>query len=143
MSIIWAIEQMERQTADGLVTTVHWRATAQDGDDVATAYGSVGLERGNSFIEYTSGYVNGGAGGTGASGTLNMSGQGGGMAFVDNITSGVYVPGLGGSSVFGGGGNSIGGGVAGGSGGAYGGGGGGAYAANGGSGAAGVIIFEY
>ena len=50
----WTVEQMERQTADGLVTTVHWRATAQDGDDVATAYGSVGLERGNSFIEYNS-----------------------------------------------------------------------------------------
>lgn len=50
----WTVEQMERQASDGLVTTVHWRATAQDGDDVASAYGSVGLERGDSFIEYNS-----------------------------------------------------------------------------------------
>jgi hypothetical protein len=52
--VTWKVEQMDRQASDGLVTTVHWRATEQDGDDVASAYGSVGLERGDSFIEYDS-----------------------------------------------------------------------------------------
>ena len=52
--ITWTVDQMERQAADGLVTTVHWRATEQDGDDVASVYGSVGLERGDTFIEYDS-----------------------------------------------------------------------------------------
>ena len=50
--ITWKVEQMDRQASDGLVTTVHWRATEQDGDDVASAYGSVGLERGDDFIAY-------------------------------------------------------------------------------------------
>jgi len=52
--VTWKVEQMDRQASDGLVTTVHWRATEQDGDDVASTYGSVGLERGDSFIEYDS-----------------------------------------------------------------------------------------
>lgn len=43
MTVVWKIEQMERQTATGGVVTAHWRATAQDGDYAATSYGSVGF----------------------------------------------------------------------------------------------------
>lgn len=50
--ITWKVEQMDRQALDGLVTTVHWRVTEQDNDYVASAYGSVGLERGDDFIAY-------------------------------------------------------------------------------------------
>ena len=50
--ITWKVEQMDRQASDGLVTTVHWRVTEQDDDYVASAYGSVGLERGDDFIAY-------------------------------------------------------------------------------------------
>jgi len=43
----WRVEQMERQTSDGLVTTVHWRANASEtvGEVTyaASSYGSVGL----------------------------------------------------------------------------------------------------
>lgn len=48
----WTIDQMTRVAADGLVVTVDWRATEQDGQYVASAYGSVGLERGDSFTPY-------------------------------------------------------------------------------------------
>ena len=60
MTITWNIEQMDRQTSNGLVTTVHWRANATDtvgtGEaDVtyaATSYGSVGLTAGQSLIPF-------------------------------------------------------------------------------------------
>jgi hypothetical protein len=52
--ITWKVEQMDRQASDGLVTTVHWRVTEQDDDYVSSAYGSVGLERGDDFIAYDS-----------------------------------------------------------------------------------------
>ena len=41
----WAIAQMERNTADGIVTTVHYTVNANDGTYSAGAYGSVGLEQ--------------------------------------------------------------------------------------------------
>jgi len=40
----WAIAQMERHTADGVVYTVHWTVTANDGTYSASGYGSIGLE---------------------------------------------------------------------------------------------------
>jgi hypothetical protein len=40
----WAIAQLERHTADGVVYTAHWTLNANDGTDTASAYGSVGLE---------------------------------------------------------------------------------------------------
>jgi hypothetical protein len=40
----WAISQMERQTADGIVMTVHYTVDSNDGTYSAGAYGSVGLE---------------------------------------------------------------------------------------------------
>jgi hypothetical protein len=40
----WAIAQMERQTADGIVLIVHYTIDSNDGTYSAGAYGSVGLE---------------------------------------------------------------------------------------------------
>ena len=54
MTITWTIAQLDRQTSDGLVTTAHWTVNAVDGDYSAGAYGSVGFERGNTFIAYDS-----------------------------------------------------------------------------------------
>jgi hypothetical protein len=40
----WKVVDMERNTADGGVTVVHWDVTEVDGDYSARVYGSVGLE---------------------------------------------------------------------------------------------------
>ena len=60
IAITWNIEQLERQTSDGLVTTVHWRANASETvgtgnaavSYAATSYGSVGLTAGQSLIPF-------------------------------------------------------------------------------------------
>lgn len=54
MTTTWKIAQLDRNTSDGLVTTAHWTVNAVDGEDSAGAYGTVGFERGNSFIAYES-----------------------------------------------------------------------------------------
>jgi hypothetical protein len=41
----WAIAQMERHTADGIVYTVHYTVAANDGTYSSSAYGSIGLEQ--------------------------------------------------------------------------------------------------
>ena len=41
----WNAAQMERHTADGIVTTVHYTVDANDGTYSAGAYGSIGLEQ--------------------------------------------------------------------------------------------------
>ena len=41
----WAIAQLERTAADGVVFTVHWTLSANDGTYVSSAYGSIGLEQ--------------------------------------------------------------------------------------------------
>lgn len=41
----WNIAQMERETVDGYVYTVHYTVDAKDDTYSAGAYGSVGLER--------------------------------------------------------------------------------------------------
>jgi len=41
----WAIAQLERHTADGIVFTVHYTVNAEDGTYTAGAYGSLGLEQ--------------------------------------------------------------------------------------------------
>ena len=41
----WAIANMERETSDGLVITVHYTVNANDGTYSSGAYGSQGLER--------------------------------------------------------------------------------------------------
>ena len=43
-TISWTINELERQTANGIVYTVHYRVNAADGTYSAGAYGSVGLE---------------------------------------------------------------------------------------------------
>ena len=46
-TVTWSIAQLERETADGCVTTVHYTvdAVSEDGVYRAGAYGSIGLER--------------------------------------------------------------------------------------------------
>ena len=41
----WAIGSCDRTTADGVVFTVHWTLSANDGTDASYAYGSIGLEQ--------------------------------------------------------------------------------------------------
>ena len=52
MTITWTINNLERQTSDGLVTVVHWGATAVDGDFSASIVNTQALERGDSFVNY-------------------------------------------------------------------------------------------
>jgi hypothetical protein len=42
---VWNVAQLERHTADGIVTTVHYTVDANDGTYSAGAYGSIGLEQ--------------------------------------------------------------------------------------------------
>jgi hypothetical protein len=41
----WAVAQMDRHTADGIVFTVHYTVAANDGTNASSAYGSIGLEQ--------------------------------------------------------------------------------------------------
>ena len=52
ITINWTINNLERQTSDGLVTVVHWGATAVDGDFAAHINNTQALERGDSFVNY-------------------------------------------------------------------------------------------
>ena len=52
MNIVWSINNLERQTSDGLVTVVHWGASAVDGDFSAGIVNTQTLERGDSFVNY-------------------------------------------------------------------------------------------
>ena len=54
MTTTWTIAQLDRQTSDGLVTTAHYTVNAVDGEYTAGSYGTVGFERGESFIAYES-----------------------------------------------------------------------------------------
>jgi hypothetical protein len=37
----WSIQQLDRKTADGFITTAHWTCTVTDGDFSASSYGAV------------------------------------------------------------------------------------------------------
>ena len=39
----WSINQMDRKTSDGFVTTVHYNVSATDGINTASTYGTVGF----------------------------------------------------------------------------------------------------
>ena len=52
MTITWTINNLERQASDGLVTVVHWGATAIDGEHGANIINKLTLERGDNFIEF-------------------------------------------------------------------------------------------
>jgi hypothetical protein len=54
MTITWTISQLDRKTSDGLVTTAHYTVNAVDGEHTAGSYGTVGFERGDTFIAYES-----------------------------------------------------------------------------------------
>jgi len=48
----WGVANLERETADGYVFTVHYTINAKDDTYSAGAYGSIGLERGDSLIPF-------------------------------------------------------------------------------------------
>ena len=53
----WAVANLERHTADGIVFTVHYTVSAEDGTYNSGAYGSIGLEApagGDSVIPFAS-----------------------------------------------------------------------------------------
>jgi len=52
MTTTWTINNLDRETADGLVTTIHWGATAVDGDYSVSIVNTQQLERGESFVDY-------------------------------------------------------------------------------------------
>ena len=59
MTITWKINNLERQTSDGLVTVVHWGASATEASNdpekpySAGVYNTQALERdGDSFVNY-------------------------------------------------------------------------------------------
>jgi hypothetical protein len=52
MNITYTIDNLDRQTTDGLVTAGHWRVSAVDGEHSAGAYGSVGFTRGEDFTPF-------------------------------------------------------------------------------------------
>jgi hypothetical protein len=52
-TINWTIQQLDRKTADGFVTTAHWRVDATEGEYSAGVYGSAGFT-GDLTIPYES-----------------------------------------------------------------------------------------
>jgi hypothetical protein len=50
----WTISTLDRNTADGFVTTVHWTASQTDGDFTASTYSTVGFtkEDGINYVPY-------------------------------------------------------------------------------------------
>ena len=48
----WHIANLERETTDGYVFTAHYTVDAEDGTYRSGAYGSVGLERGDTLIPF-------------------------------------------------------------------------------------------
>ena len=51
-AVTWSVNQLDRETADGFVTTAHYRVDANDGTYQAGAYGSIGFERPDILIPY-------------------------------------------------------------------------------------------
>jgi uncharacterized lipoprotein NlpE involved in copper resistance len=54
MEITWSVANLERNTADGFVVTVHYRVNAVDGDYSASSYGTVGYTQEGDFTPYDS-----------------------------------------------------------------------------------------
>ncbi len=48
----WAINTLDRETADGFVMTAHYTVAANDGTYSSSAYGSIGFERPDTLIPY-------------------------------------------------------------------------------------------
>jgi hypothetical protein len=51
-TFVWAIVNLERETADGFVYTAHYTVTANDGTYSSGAYGSLGFERPDNLVPY-------------------------------------------------------------------------------------------
>lgn len=51
-TFIWAINTLERETADGFVFVCHYTVAANDGTYSSSAYGSIGFERPDTLIPY-------------------------------------------------------------------------------------------
>jgi hypothetical protein len=51
-NLTWKIDNLERRTSDGFVTTAHWRANAVDGEFSASVYGSCGWGEGDPVIPF-------------------------------------------------------------------------------------------
>jgi hypothetical protein len=51
---IWKISNLDRNTADGFVNTVHWNASQTDGDFTASTYSTVSFtkEDGINYVPY-------------------------------------------------------------------------------------------
>lgn len=52
VSYNWSIVDLNRKTADGFVSTVHWRVDASNEAYSEGAYGSIGLERPEELIPF-------------------------------------------------------------------------------------------
>ncbi len=52
---IWKISNLDRNTADGFVNTVHWTASQTDGDFTASTYSTVSFtkEDGINYVPYS------------------------------------------------------------------------------------------
>jgi hypothetical protein len=48
------INQLDRNTDGDIVTTVHYSAVKQDGEYMASTYGTVGVEQGDTVIPFAS-----------------------------------------------------------------------------------------
>jgi L-aminopeptidase/D-esterase-like protein len=54
MTTTYTINQLDRNTSDGFVTTVHYNVTKVDGDYSASTYGTVHFEAGTPTTPYAS-----------------------------------------------------------------------------------------
>jgi len=52
MTTTWTISQLDRNTADGFVTTAHWNVTAIDGNYTAYIYNTCSWPEGTPAIPY-------------------------------------------------------------------------------------------
>jgi len=53
MEFNWQVVQMNRKSADGFVTTVHYNVSAVDGEFTASTYGTVGFAEEGAFTPYS------------------------------------------------------------------------------------------
>jgi hypothetical protein len=51
---IWTINQLDRNTSNGFVTTVHYSVIKTDGDFTASTYGTIGFESGTPATPFES-----------------------------------------------------------------------------------------
>jgi len=54
MTTTYTINQLDRNTSDGFVTTVHYSVSKVDGEFSASTYGTVGFEAGTPTTPYAS-----------------------------------------------------------------------------------------